>query len=227
MANQANDIRFEQVKPVIGSGGAAASVIYVVDSPEHPFEAAGPAAGIACTIVKIPIANWDDSLTPWPAPGLYRGEPDFGGNAARTLADLRDRVIPAVEREAGLQPNKRAICGYSLGGLFALYAFAHCTRFDACACLSGSVWYDGWVEHLRTLELDGAGRFAFLSVGTKEKRAALATLRRVQDNMEQCAAILRARGCEVEYALGPGNHMSFIPERFAAGLHALDAFLGA
>ena len=219
--------RMEQGTVRVGAGGVAAPVIYVVDSPEHPFDIGNVAAGIACTIVTVPVSDWNDNLTPWPAPGLYRGEPDFGGNAARTLAELCDRVIPAIEREAGLRPRKRAICGYSLGGLFALYAFAHRACFDACACLSGSVWYEGWVEHLRALELDGTDRFAFLSVGTKEKRAALATLRRVQDNMGQCADILRGRGCTVEYAIGPGNHMSFIPERFAAGLAALDAFLNA
>ena len=65
------------------------------------------------------------------------------------------------------------------------------------------------------------------TIGTNEKRAGLAALKRVQDNMAQCASILRERDCEVEYAIGPGNHMSFIPERFAAGLAALDAFLGA
>ena len=227
MNERAASGKIEQSEIRVGAGGVTAPVVYVVDSPEHPFDIGSVAAGIACTIVTVPVADWNDSLTPWPAPGLYRGEPDFGGNAARTLADLRDRVIPFIEREAGLHPRKRAICGYSLGGLFALYAFTHCEHFDACACLSGSVWYGGWVEHLRTLEFDGNGRFAYLSIGTKEKRAALATLKRVQDNMAQCASILRERDCEVEYAIGPGNHMSFIPERFAAGLAALDAFLNA
>lgn len=211
----------------VGAGGVEAPVIYVVDSPEHPFDLGGVAAGVTCSIVRVPVANWNDSLTPWPAPGLYRGEPDFGGNAAHTLADLCERVIPAIEREAKLCPTKRAICGYSLGGLFSLYAFAHREFFDACACLSGSVWYEGWVEHLRGLDFRGNGRFAYLSIGAKEKRAALAALKRVQDNMAQCADILRERGCTVEYAIGPGNHLSFIPERFAAGLAALDAFLNA
>ncbi|MDO4399414.1 MAG: alpha/beta hydrolase-fold protein [Coriobacteriia bacterium] len=203
----------------------AAPVIYVVDAPEHPFEIADIANGLACTVVKVPISEWNDSLTPWPAPGLYRGEADFKGGASRTLAALCDEVIPLVEREEGLAPTRRAICGYSLGGLFALYAFTHSDRFNACACLSGSVWYEGWVEHLRGLDFDGTGTFAFLSIGTKEKRAALAILRTVQDNMQACADILRSHGCETEYAVGPGNHMQLHRERFAAGLAALDAHL--
>ena len=207
-----------------GTGGMDAPVIYVVDSPEHPFDLTAVAQERRCTIVALPIGSWNDSLTPWPAPGLYRGEPDFGGHAADTLAELL-AAIPAIEQADCLSPARRAICGYSLGGLFSLHAFTHSPAFAACACLSGSVWYEGWVEHLRAQEFAGDGRFAFLSVGTKEKRAALATLRRVQDNMAECAAILEEHGCAVEYALGPGNHMSFIRERFDAGIGALEQVL--
>ena len=209
----------------LGSLGSKAPVIYIVDAPEHPFELDEVVAGLASTVVRIPIGSWNDSLTPWPAPGLYRGEPDFGGHADRTLAALCDEALPAIERAEGLAPTRRAICGYSLGGLFALYALAHSNAFDACACLSGSVWYEGWVDHLRGLPFDGTGKFAFLSIGTKEKRAALAILRTVQASMEACADVLRERGCEVEYAVGPGNHMQFRRERFAAGLSTLDTHL--
>jgi len=242
-----------------GAAGASAPVIYVVDASEHPFDLSESAADLACTVVTVAVRNWNDSLTPWPAPGIYRGEPDFGGDAATTLAELVDEAIPAIEAIVELAPAKRAICGYSLGGLFALYAFAHADAgartgatthvpdsaaapraaeassgegvlprmpvFAACACLSGSVWYQGWVDHLRGLDFDGTGRFAFLSIGSKEKHAAPKILHHVQDNMAECADILRAHGCEAEFAVGPGNHMAFIRDRFAAGLTALDRFL--
>lgn len=209
----------------LGVRGSESPVIYIIDLPEQPFDLTGLAGGRACTIVKFPVPDWDDNLTPWPAKGLYRGDPDFGGRAGLTLAQLLEEVIPAIEAAEGLVPSRRALCGYSLAGLFSLYAFTHCGYFDACACLSGSVWYEGWVEHLRELDFDGAGRFAYLSIGTKEKRAAPAILHSVQDNMEQCAQVLKERGCTVEYALGPGNHMQFHRERFEAGLAALAAFL--
>ena len=209
----------------IGAQGTSARVIYVIDSPEHPFDVEVLTRGRAATIVTIPVANWNDTLTPWPAAGIYRGEPDFGGHADETLADLLGEAIPAVEAAHGLTPAARAICGYSLGGLFSLYALTHADAFAACACLSGSVWYEGWVEHLRELPLDLTGRFAYLSLGTKERRAARPILKTVQGRMEECADILRARGCKVEYRTGPGNHLQHIPERLDAGLTALDAFL--
>ncbi len=219
------DIERRKVYP--GAGGAGAPVVYVVDMAECPFDIDEPARGRTCTIVKVCVHDWDDSLTPWPAPGLYRGDPDFKGEAAVTLAELVDEAIPAIEQAEGLVPVKRAICGYSLGGLFSLYAFSYADAFSACACLSGSVWYEGWVEHLRGLEFDGSGRFAFLSIGLKEKHAAPKILHSVQDNMEQCAAILREHGCEAEFVVGPGNHMSFGKERFDAGLTAIDSYFAS
>ncbi|MBQ9000340.1 MAG: alpha/beta hydrolase [Eggerthellaceae bacterium] len=217
------DINRRAVFP--GANGACAPVIYVVDAEEHPFDIDAPARGRACTIVKVCVRDWNDSLTPWRAPGIYRGNPDFAGNAAITLSELVSEAADAVEHAEGLAPSTRAICGYSLGGLFALYAFTHTSAFAACACLSGSVWYEGWVDHLRGLAFDGAGRFAFLSIGSKEKHAAPKILHHVQDDMAECAAILRERGCETEFAVGPGGHMSFVRERFDAGLSALDRFL--
>lgn len=208
-----------------GTDGPTAPIIYVIDAPEHPFDLAPVAAGRACTLVSVPVGHWGDALTPWPAPALYREEPDYGGDAPKTLDWLAHEVIPSVEGSAGLSPKRRAICGYSLGGLFALYALTHARDFCACACLSGSVWYEGWVDHLRALEGDLAGCFAFLSVGTKEKHGPRPIMRTVQRNMEACADILRARGCEVTYRTGPGNHMSHIPERYAAGIDALEGFL--
>ena len=207
-----------------GRGGAEAPVVYVVNSPEHPFDLAGPAEGLACTVVSLPVRDWGDALTPWPAAGLYREEPDFGGRAAETLAELME-AIPAVEALKGLAPVRRAICGYSLGGLFALYAFANEPAFDACACLSGSVWYDGWIDYLSGLPLEGAGRLAYLSLGTKEKRGPSKAFRSVEQRMGECERILRDAGCEVRFALGPGDHLHYHRERFQAGLSALNDFL--
>ncbi len=167
-------------------------MIYVIDSPEHPLDVATAAEGLRSRVVSVPVADWGDALTPWPAPALRSGE-----------------------------NGSHAVCGYSLGGLFALYAFAREPRFAACACLSGSVWYEGWVDWLRANAPDCAGRYAYFSVGKKEKRAGL-PFRHVEEDLAACAEILRGRGCAVDVTLGPGSHMQYVTERLAAGLTALD-----
>lgn len=208
-----------------GTAGASAPVIYVIDLPEHPFDIATAARGCAATVLRVPVRAWGESLTPWPAPGVHPGDPAFAGGAATTLAELTEEVAPALEARLGLTPTRRAICGYSLGGLFALYAFARDARIAACACLSGSVWYEGWMDYFSAAPIAGAGRYVYFSLGKKECKAGQRIMRTVQDNMETCAAICRARGCAVDVVLGPGNHMQHHTERLAAGLAALDAFL--
>mgnify|MGYP000935431324 CR=1 FL=1 len=155
---------------LFGTGGLQAPIIYVIDLPYHPFEVGAAARDCVSTIVKVPVNEWDDSLTPWAAPGLYHGDADFKGEAAVTFEELLDEAVPAIERAEGLAPAKRAICGYSLGGLFALYAFVHSDRFSACGCLSGSVWYEGWVDHLRSLDLQRGGMRFFPSVRKRSTR---------------------------------------------------------
>ena len=182
------------------------------------MDVAAASAGLRSRVVSVSVEDWGDALTPWPAPALRPGEKDFGGQADETLASLAETLNGA--------PGLHAICGYSLGGLFALYALAREPRFAACACLSGSVWYEGWVDWLRANAPDCAGRHAFFSVGKKEKRAGL-PFRHVEEDLAACAEILRAHGCRVDVALGPGNHMQHVTERLAAGLAALDAFLAS
>ena len=188
-------------------------MIYVIDSPEHPLDVAAAAKGLRSRVASVPVADWGDALTPWPAPALRPGEKDFGGCADRTLALLAD----ALDRA----PGPHAVCGYSLGGLFALYAFVREPRLAACACLSGSVWYERWVDWLRENAPDCDGRYAYFSVGKKEKRAGL-PFRHVEEDLTACADILRAHGCTVDVTLGPGSHMQHVTERLAAGLTALD-----
>ena len=191
-------------------------MIYVIDSPEHPLDVAAAAEGLRSRVASVPVAEWGDALTPWPAPALCPGEKDFGGCADETLAALAEELDKA--------PGPHAICGYSLGGLFALYAFAREPRFAACACLSGSVWYEGWVDWLRANAPDCSGRHVYFSVGKKEKRAGL-PFRHVEEDLASCAEILCDRGCEADVVLGPGGHMQHVTERLAAGLAALDAIL--
>ncbi len=188
-------------------------MIYVIDSPEHPLDVATAAKGLRSRVASVPVADWGDALTPWPAPALRPGEKDFGGCADRTLALLADALDQA--------PGPHAVCGYSLGGLFALYAFVREPRLAACACLSGSVWYERWVDWLRENAPVCDGRYAYLSAGKKEKRAGL-PFRHVEEDLTACADILRAHGCTVDVALGPGSHMQHVTERLAAGLTALD-----
>jgi predicted alpha/beta superfamily hydrolase len=50
---------------------------------------------------------------------------DQTGDAAEFLSFIQTELIPTIEREYRADPANRVLAGYSLGGLFALYALFH------------------------------------------------------------------------------------------------------
>ena len=70
----------------------------------------------------IPVERWNDALSPWDAPAVW-GKQGFGGNAEDTLHFLTEQVISTLKQQFDLPENVKIILGgYSLAGLFALWA---------------------------------------------------------------------------------------------------------
>ena len=94
-------------------------------------------------------ADGGRDFTPWPAPGIREGEA-FTGEAGDYLGFLTERALPLLERDfrATAQPQRRGILGYSLGGLFALWAQRQGEVFRLAGSLSGSLWYPGWLGYM-------------------------------------------------------------------------------
>lgn len=197
--------------------------IYYLGLPQQAGAVQKELAGFPCTVVFIEISDWDNQLTPWPAPGLYRGDADFKGEAPDTLKALVERLVPGIEAAEGLGPRRRSVAGYSLAGLFSVYAFANSSVFDSVASMSGSFWYEGWLDYLKGLRPDKAGCFAYFSLGTKESSANPPILHSVKDNTDATAAALERWGARVESRMVPGGHISHVSERINAGLSALAA----
>ncbi len=190
----------------------------------HPFDAAS-AAPRNSDVLAVRFGDWDGALTPWKAAGLRDGDPEFGGHAGETLRRLVGEIIPEETERLGLSPSAYGIAGYSLGGLFSLYALARCGKFSAASSMSGSLWYEGWNEYLRGLDFCGSGKKAFLSLGDREECSKNPVLRSVRACTEETARILESKGCETRVSIGPGTHFQRIPERLKAGLAFLDEVL--
>ncbi len=58
---------------------------------------------------------------------------------------LTQRIVPLTENHLGYAPEFRGIAGYSLAGLFALWAVYQTGLFDRAASVSGSLWFDGFL----------------------------------------------------------------------------------
>lgn len=171
-------------------------------------------------LIALTGVDWNGALSPWPAPRAFRGGSDFAGGGADFLARLT-ASIPTAEAALPCPPMRRGIAGYSLAGLFALYAAASCDAFDCAASMSGSLWYDGFTDFLTAHS--PRLRFAYLSLGDREARARDPRLTTVGEKTKQTVALLRARGIPVRFETNPGGHFQDVPGRIARGLAALVA----
>ena len=116
----------------------------------------------------IPVESWNDALSPWEAPAVW-GKQGFGGKATETLCFLTEQVIPTLKQQYPLPENVKIILGgYSLAGLFALWASTQTDLFYGIAAASPSVWFPGWMEFEQRHLMQA--QHIYLSLGDKEER---------------------------------------------------------
>ena len=150
----------------------------------------------------IPVKSWNDELSPWEAPAVW-GKESFSGKAAGTLRFLTEQVIPTLKQQFALPENVRIILGgYSLAGLFALWASTQTELFSGVAAASPSVWFPGWMkfEQQHPIQVQRI----YLSLGDREERTRNATMAAVGDNIRALHSRLAERGadCTLEWNIG-------------------------
>ena len=212
---------FGNVQAKIYKTEKAAAVVYVHADEEEAaalWQAVRPTGAV---LVCVSGEDWNRDLSPWPAEKVFRQGEDFAGKAPEYLPIWQETLLPAVEEELGAAPAFRAVAGYSLAGLFALYAAVETGLFHGAASVSGSLWFDGWVDDLRSRPLPAALKTVYLSVGAKEKKARNPRMAAVEDCTRAAAEHLRGCGAAVRFELNPGGHFNEPAARLTKGVLAL------
>lgn len=94
-----------------------------------------------------------------PPPGQRALAGARSGGRDRFLSFLIDRLRPEIARRHGINPERQALFGHSLGGLFALHAlYARPDAFHAIVAASPSLWWND--QAMLEQELDFAARLA-------------------------------------------------------------------
>lgn len=166
------------------------------------------------SIIVIPDVNWNDDLTPWPAEGVFRKAKPFGGKATSFLDKLTNEIIPEVEKNLGLEDAERTIMGVSLSGLFAIWSAFKTDSFTNIISISGSLWYDGFVEWMKEQMPSPQIKRVCMLLGEKEKNAKDKRMATVEERTLAAAEILKANSqASVLFELVEGTHFSPILPR--------------
>ena len=176
-------------------------------------------------LAAISGVDWNRELSPWPALKVFRGGGDFGGKGPDFLDMLTGQIVPLVETQLGFVPTSRAVAGYSLAGLFALWAMFQTDMFDRSASVSGSLWFNRFIDYMRSSAPPNGLRQIYLSLGDKEKNARNQRMAAVEDCTRQAVELLREWNIPVMFEMNPGGHFQDIPGRIARGIDQLTGFI--
>lgn len=191
--------------PLDGSKVSALSVLY------------------GCKIVVVHGMEWNDDFTPWQAPGILPKDADFKGLANEFLSFLRESLMPEMEGVLGVESSAhRTIIGISLSGMFALWAWMQGDDFVNIASISGSFWYDGFVDWFRQTDKCCKKGIAYFSLGDKEAKDSNPRFGKVGACTADVVAILNEAKISAIFELTVGSHFAPVFPRLEKAFKAFE-----
>lgn len=196
------------------------------------------------SLVNVGADLWEENFSPWCAPRVFAKGPNFGDGAQKTLDTLINQVIPWTESELTDPPAYRVLVGYSLAGLFSLWAGvsqqvargcqpddapsqpgaphvdAPTPTFQRIGAVSGSFWFPGLLDYVNQQLRGGAVGLthAYLSLGDREARTPNPQIMHVRENAELLASKLENAGITSTFELNRGNHFQNVEGRMQKAL---------
>ena len=223
------------------SSVAGAPVVYLLgDVADHSPVQVPEGVGL----VNVGVDLWEENFSPWYAPRVFAKGPNFGDGAQKTLDTLINQVVLWAESDLTEPPAYRALVGYSLAGLFSLWAgvspqVARGSQLGAAApqlgsgtpsqpvatfqrigAVSGSFWFPGLLDYVDQ-QLSGGVvglTHAYLSLGDREARTPNPQIMHVRENAELLASKLQNAGIISTFEINRGNHFQNVEGRMQKAL---------
>ena len=155
-------------------------------------------------LIAVRVTSWNADLSPWYAPAVF-GSEDFGGSAQTFLPEL-----------LSIAAEQRFPCylgGYSLAGLFALWAAYQTDLFCGIAAASPSVWFPDFTDYMRNHRI--RCRNVYLSIGDREARTRNAVMATVENRILAAYDLLQGQDVNCVLERNPGNHFKDAAHRTA------------
>ncbi|MBR1674495.1 MAG: esterase [Eubacterium sp.] len=152
----------------------------------------------------VKVNDWNRDLSPWKAPAVF-GKDDFGGGAADTLDEVKELCSD--------KSKTYFIGGYSLAGLFALWAAYQTDIFSGVAAASPSIWFPGFVDYMKANSI--YSDTVYLSLGNKEEKIRNPVMSTVGDRICEAYDCLRNQNVNCTLEWDEGNHFKDTEQRTA------------
>ena len=187
---------------IIKFGQADSSNVLILPVDNHDLsyiekeaELIKEAVGDDWCLTAVKVDNWNDDLSPWNAPAVF-GNDDFGGHAGDTLQEIL--------KLTGDAKKTYYIGGYSLAGLFSLWAAYNTDIFVGVAAASPSVWFPEFTSYMESNRI--GCNSVYLSLGDKEEKTKNHVMRTVGDCIRSAYELLSKEGIDCILEWNSGNH---------------------
>lgn len=157
-------------------------------------------------VLRLSSLDWNADLSPWPAHDLFGPSQSFAGEAYPFLNWVEQTVLPWAKEN--VQCDTIILAGYSMGGLFALYALYHASAFSSICCISGSVWYPNFLAYCLKEPLKRRPDSIYFSLGTKEIKTRNPYLQNTGKIMESLVSFYQEKGINTVLEWNPGTHFT-------------------
>lgn len=195
-------------------------LVFINGGREDGDEVAALLEDLPLNIAIVDPGKWTDALSPWRSPALNEKMEDFGGKGSELISDYRNSIIPAAEQLVGIKPPFRVIAGYSLAGLWGIYAAWESGLFERVAAVSASLWYEGFLDYLRAKTPAVSLRRVRLSLGDREEKARNPRLAKIGTATREARKIMDEKGIAATLVMTAGGHFTNAAGRMADAIRA-------
>lgn len=158
-------------------------------------------------LVMIYPYDWNYCMTPWKYHDKNMGKTGGGEEfLSWFISEIYDEKY-----------QRQYIGGYSLGGLFALFAACEKEFFDGVMSVSGSLWYPGALEYFNEKSIGKRIGKIYMSLGDKESLTKNAEREKVGFNTEKLAEVF-GKTKEVFFEYNRGGHFTDINGRITKSI---------
>ena len=165
------------------------------------------------TLAAFKVNDWNSELTPWPAPPVF-GKIPFGDGAEETLDYITVQMLPMLQ-DKRIDTSHCLLGGYSLAGLFSLWASYQTDKFEGIAAASPSVWFPKWFDYAQANKTRAIS--IYLSLGDKEEKAKNSVMAQVGNAIRKQEVMLREQRLNTVLEWNAGNHFVDSEKRMAKG----------